>query len=145
MCVCNVGERRRQKNIYCMSDFAKWVWKNLKHRMGYGVNAAATMEQELAWINALRPAERIQKDGIKLMFCAYVYWIWRSRNAVIFQAKHTTHRQVINTIIEEVRLKMASVQYEMKMGSAREAMQERQGVIIRLAEAKKKLVKWRSR
>lgn len=44
-------------------------------------------EQEVGWLMKLKTSTTIQNEGVKLVFSTFVYWLWKSRNDMIFRGK----------------------------------------------------------
>lgn len=61
--------------------------ENTKIAMGYRNVASLMVELELQWLLHLKLKDKIQRNGMKLTFAAYIYWLWRSRNEKILKGK----------------------------------------------------------
>lgn len=48
------------------------------------------MEDKLSGLLQLMPPKMVQREGVRLIFPAYVYWLWRARNLKIFEGKIST-------------------------------------------------------
>lgn len=107
------------------------MWKKLKEMMGYGRNIRNSMESEINWLLTMKASNKVQLEGMKLIFLAYIYWICHSRNDIIFNAKTYTVNSLYYCIKEEVRMKMYAQGYEMEEGPEKVTMEERWSVIIK--------------
>lgn len=78
--------------------------------MGYVRSCKTALEREVQWLQQLKHSAKIQSDGVKLVFSAYIYWLWRSRNSKIFEGKDMTTLYLVREIMTEVRTKLAGLQ-----------------------------------
>lgn len=84
---------------------AKKIWRTLKSDMGYGRHIQATMEDEMKWISSAAEGRNVQCDGVKLTYCVFIYWLWRSRSDNIFKSLNCTEAYIVHQIKMEVRMK----------------------------------------
>lgn len=82
------------------------------------------------------------KGWSKLVFAAYVYWMWKARNAKIFEGVNMTVDALNHVILEEVRIKMAGNAYDMNNGEERRLMEERWGITIDDSGRRSSWVSW---
>lgn len=82
--------------------------------MRYDRSNEQMLENKIQWLLNLKHAEKIQSDGVKLVFVAYVYWVWKARNVKIFEGNELTVDKLHCVIIEEILLKLMGNNYNMK-------------------------------
>lgn len=90
----------------------------------------------------LIPLEKIQREGGRLIFNAYVYWIWRARNLKIFEGKNSTTETLFQLILYDVRVRIVTNNYTMEESPNRLLMEERWGISIEVGKRRTIRTKW---
>lgn len=110
--------------------------------MGFNRRLAGTLEDEVRWLLNARCSCQVQKDGMRLMFAVYIYWVWRSRNDKIYSGIAHTVNNLFVQIRDEVRIKLQSNNYRMEEGPERSDMENTWGITIPTKELIVQRVKW---
>lgn len=84
-CVHCWQQGETEEHLFFGCGYARSIWSILLSDMGYNRTIGMSMEDELRWVTAAGGGKGVQNDGVKLTFCAYCYWIWRTRNKFFFQ------------------------------------------------------------
>lgn len=136
ICVQCRNEPETEEHVLFDCTLAKELWLKLKRVMGY-TRTAPTMEEELRWLLLL-----VQKDGVRLIFPAYIHWLWRARNMKIFEDKNLTADIVLHLVLNDVRVRMAANRYSMEDTQSRQYLEERWGINIEIKRKKLIGTKW---
>lgn len=134
-------EAETEEHLFYKCAVARQLWKRLKVFMGQSRTAAATMEMEMRWLKQTH-TNKVQHDGVRLVFAAFIYWLWRARNDKIFSGKASTVSSLYEQITSEVRMKLQAQQYQMMEGPERYTMENRWGIIIGVKRRIKERVRW---
>lgn len=79
-CVLCWREEESEEHLFYGCRFTKKIWKQLKQGMGYNRNMAGIMEDETQWLKIVVEGKGVQRECVKLIFYAFIYWIWHCRN-----------------------------------------------------------------
>lgn len=131
-----------EAHLFFDCTVASKIWRQLKNLMGYATGTAVSLEEELHWLPSLRLVYKIQNDGIKLVFNAYVYWLWRMRNSRIFEGKTGSVERVVHMVMSDVKIRLAANRYAMPEGPDLNNMEERWGVNIQVKHRRVTHTRW---
>lgn len=130
LCVhCWVAPKTEDR-IFLECRFANSIWRNLKVSVGYGSTMAQNLDVELLWLLNTKSSVKIQQDGMRLLFSAFLYWVWRARNENIFQGKSIIAAGSLRIIFNDVQLKLTARSYNMEEGPELMLTENRWGVSV---------------
>lgn len=87
--------------------------------MGFSRNLAVTLEHEVRWLMNFHTTCQVQHDGVRLMFTAFIYWVWCARNDKFSNGNAYTVNNQSQQIRDKVHIKMQANQYKMPKGQVR--------------------------
>lgn len=106
VCVLCKREVETCKHLFFNCSFSKHVWYWIRTMMGDPItqrNLHTSLSDAIAYINQNFIANNIKKDIIIAALSSSIWFIWKSRNSIIFNNEKTDRITVCNIIKSNVR------------------------------------------
>lgn len=106
-CVLCLGGLETHPHLFFECQFSASVWVQVLAKNGIS-RSVMSLSQVVDWAVQHRRGRGFQNAIFKLSLAAAIYFIWRERNAWIFQGKTRNESALAGVILEAARSKLSS-------------------------------------
>lgn len=107
--LCEEGPET-EEHLFHSCSFAAGIWLGLLLKMGIYINTCQSWNEEIIWCVQAFAGQTIIARVKKLIFNSFIYHLWRERNSRVFASKFSFADQVGFAILEDVRVRVSSIQ-----------------------------------
>ncbi|XP_039013929.1 uncharacterized protein LOC120143760 [Hibiscus syriacus] len=104
-CVNCRDEQESRNHIFCQCTLAVRLWSSVLSLNGMK-NASSIWEEMVNRASSTWKGKSLLTTILKLSWTTYIYTLWEERNQRIFKDRHRSTNELLNVIIEAVRIQL---------------------------------------